>query len=92
MLNPIGIVLFFLVLSVAAQDPYLLTPRINDDPSFDYTESPEDWRDLNVYQLFTDRFNDGDSSNNNARTMRGGGWWDFNTAYSNGRYHGSLLV
>jgi len=28
--------------------------------------SPSDWRDLNIYQIFTDRFYDGDSSNNNA--------------------------
>ncbi|MGJ8726110.1 MAG: alpha-amylase family glycosyl hydrolase [Roseibacillus sp.] len=84
MLKPIGALFFALLFSAAAQDPYLLTPRINDDPSFDYTESPEDWRDLNVYQLFTDRFSDGDSSNNNARSMRGGSWWDFNTAHPSG--------
>lgn len=28
--------------------------------------SPDDWRDVNVYQIFTDRFCDGDPSNNNA--------------------------
>jgi glycosidase len=28
--------------------------------------SPEDWRDENIYFIFTDRFNDGDPSNNNA--------------------------
>ncbi|MBE2181367.1 MAG: Ig-like domain-containing protein [Chthoniobacterales bacterium] len=27
--------------------------------------SPSDWRDVNIYQIFTDRFNDGDPSNNN---------------------------
>ncbi|HMO99028.1 MAG TPA: alpha-amylase family glycosyl hydrolase [Kiritimatiellia bacterium] len=26
--------------------------------------SPDDWRDINIYQIFTDRFNDGDPSNN----------------------------
>ena len=26
--------------------------------------SPEDWRDINIYQIFTDRFNDGDPANN----------------------------
>ncbi|MCO5044537.1 MAG: alpha-amylase family glycosyl hydrolase [Kiritimatiellae bacterium] len=28
--------------------------------------SPDDWRDQNFYFIFTDRFNDGDPSNNNA--------------------------
>lgn len=28
--------------------------------------SPDDWRDINIYQIFTDRFHDGDASNNNA--------------------------
>lgn len=28
--------------------------------------SPADWRDQNIYFIFTDRFNDGDPSNNNA--------------------------
>jgi|LSQX01.2.fsa_nt_gb glycosidase len=30
--------------------------------------SPDDWRDLNIYQIFTDRFYDGDPSNNNAQS------------------------
>ena len=33
--------------------------------------SPSDWRDENIYQIFTDRFNDGDPSNNNAESGRG---------------------
>src|SRR5882762_8803068 len=33
--------------------------------------SPGDWRDENIYQIFTDRFNDGDPSNNNAESGRG---------------------
>jgi len=33
--------------------------------------SPDDWRDENIYQIFTDRFNDGDPSNNNAESGRG---------------------
>ncbi len=31
-----------------------------------YTPSPADWRDVPIYQVFTDRFWDGDPSNNNA--------------------------
>ncbi len=31
-----------------------------------YHPSPADWRDQNIYFIFTDRFNDGDPSNNNA--------------------------
>ncbi len=31
-----------------------------------YFPSPDDWRDQNFYFIFTDRFNDGDPSNNNA--------------------------
>jgi alpha-amylase len=30
------------------------------------TPSPADWRDIPIYQIFTDRFWDGDPSNNNA--------------------------
>ncbi len=64
-----------------AADPYLLTPRLADNPSFQYTPSPADWRDVNVYQIFTDRFHDGDPSNNNARTMRAGtGWYGEQTS------------
>ncbi len=33
--------------------------------------SPEDWRDENIYFIFTDRFNDGDPSNNNAESGHG---------------------
>lgn len=67
---------------------HTLVPRTTIDPGFTYTPSPEDWRDINVYQLFTDRFYDGDSSNNNARSMRSGSWWTFNTAYSSGDTNG----
>ncbi|MBQ7252208.1 MAG: hypothetical protein IJS32_06380 [Kiritimatiellae bacterium] len=34
-------------------NPYALVSR---GDSFSYTPSPEDWRDRNIYQLFTDRF------------------------------------
>ena len=33
--------------------------------------SPEDWRDENIYFIFTDRFNDGDASNNNSESGTG---------------------
>lgn len=31
-----------------------------------YFPSPDDWRDQNIYFIFTDRFNDGNPANNNA--------------------------
>ena len=37
---------------------YGLRSRIVENPSFAYTPSPADWRDINIYQLFTDRFAD----------------------------------
>ena len=38
-----------------ASSPYALVTRENE-PGFSYTPSPEQWRDRNIYQLFTDRF------------------------------------
>ena len=42
-------------------NPYALVSRSSAeqddiDPTANYTPSPEDWRDRNIYQLFTDRF------------------------------------
>jgi glycosidase len=42
-------------------NPYALVSRSSAeqddvDPTAKYTPSPEDWRDRNIYQLFTDRF------------------------------------
>ncbi|MFM8654669.1 MAG: alpha-amylase family glycosyl hydrolase, partial [Verrucomicrobiota bacterium] len=34
-----------------------------------YFPSPQDWRDINIYQLFTDRFADGDAANNTTSAM-----------------------
>ncbi|HMP71937.1 MAG TPA: alpha-amylase family glycosyl hydrolase [Kiritimatiellia bacterium] len=45
-------------------DPYWLTPR---GAGHTYHPSPEDWRDINMYQIFTDRFFDGNPGNNNIR-------------------------
>ena len=51
-----------------------------DVPSFVYTASPGDWRSVNIYQVMTDRFFDGDWSNNGARG-------DFDPSYGS-RVHG----
>ena len=48
-------------------DPtYGLQPRPQGHQFF---PSPQDWRDINIYQLFTDRFADGDSANNTSQAM-----------------------
>jgi glycosidase len=48
-------------------DPtYGLFPRPQGHQFF---PSPTDWRDINIYQLFTDRFADGDSANNTSQAM-----------------------
>lgn len=58
-------------------DPILLQ-RMSNNPTYalfprpdghSYFASPEDWRDINIYQLFTDRFADGDASNNTTSAM-----------------------
>lgn len=36
------------------------------DPAFRFHPSPEDWRDVSIYQVLTDRFADGDPGNNLA--------------------------
>lgn len=45
---------------------YGLFPR---PPGHVYFPSPEDWRDINIYQIFTDRFADGDAANNTSKAM-----------------------
>jgi glycosidase len=48
-------------------DPtYGLFPRGDDHQ---YFPSPQDWRDVNIYQIFTDRFADGDEANNTSTAM-----------------------
>ncbi len=54
------LLLVLLATPVLAQDAQWLTPRRDTDPNFAYTPSPADWRDINIYQLFTDRFANGD--------------------------------
>ncbi|HMO52041.1 MAG TPA: alpha-amylase family glycosyl hydrolase [Kiritimatiellia bacterium] len=43
-----------------------LPSRTDDEPGFQYTPSPADWRKINMYQIMTDRFNDGDPANNHV--------------------------
>ena len=50
--------------SAAAQGFTTLPARTDDDPSFVYTASPADWREVPIYQIITDRFFDGDPGNN----------------------------
>ncbi len=55
-------------------------------PARAYEPSPADWRNVAVYQIFTDRFFDGDPSNNNAE-----GTYDPGTTAGNwnpGKVHG----
>ena len=49
--------------SVARAQPYRYS--VLNTPSAGFP-SPSDWRDINIYQIFTDRFFDGDPSNNTA--------------------------
>ncbi len=68
-----------------ASDPvYGLRSRVATNPDFQYFPSPEDWRDINIYQIFTDRFADGDDSNN----PRSQGWYvDGKSFPANRNYH-----
>ena len=50
-----------------ASSPYALVSRENE-AGFSYTPSPEDWRDRNIYQLFTDRF--ATDGNNNLASYK----------------------
>lgn len=59
----LGVLLAF-ALPAPAQTFTPLPARTLDDPSFVYTPSPADWREVPIYQVITDRFFDGDPSNN----------------------------
>jgi glycosidase len=52
-----------------------------------YTPSPADWRDVPIYQIFTDRFFDGNPANNNAEGSYDPGFAGDGTWYS-GNVHG----
>ncbi len=54
-----------------AVDDYALVSRENE-PGFSYTPSPEQWRDRNIYQLFTDRF----ATDGNIRVQSYRPTWD----------------
>ena len=49
-----------------ANDWQTLPSRRDADPAFQFHPSPEDWRDVPIYQIVTDRFADGDPANNLA--------------------------
>ena len=70
----------------ASDTTYGLRSRVAENPSFQYTASPADWRDINIYQLFTDRFADGDSGNNPVSK----GWFcdGKNFPYNRNYHHG----
>ena len=66
------------VLPVSALQALPQDPNLRLDPVYGlfprpqghvYFPSPQDWRDVNIYQLFTDRFADGDTSNNTTGAM-----------------------
>jgi alpha-amylase len=66
-----------------ASSPYALVTRENES-GFSYTPSPEQWRDRNIYQLFTDRF--AFDGNNHVRGYRDA--WDCEyTGDSNNRQY-----
>lgn len=59
----------------ARADQFDIVSRLNTNPGFQYFPSPSDWRDINMYQLFTDRFFDGNTGNNNLRSSTSGTPW-----------------
>lgn len=74
----------------ASDTTYGLRSRIAENPSFQYFPSPQDWRDINIYQLFTDRFADGDANNNttSAAGINRSGWYTEGKSFPQNRnYH-----
>ena len=70
----------------ASDTTYGLRSRVAENPAFTYTASPSDWRDINIYQLFTDRFADGNTGNNPVSK----GWYcdGKNFPYNRNFHHG----
>jgi glycosidase len=72
-----------------ASDPVYGLQSRADEPGFSYTPSPEDWRDINIYQLFTDRFA---SSGQTVEYIRNRGWyvddWNGPEGTERDRHHG----
>ncbi|HMP76764.1 MAG TPA: alpha-amylase family glycosyl hydrolase [Kiritimatiellia bacterium] len=74
----------------ASDTVYGLRSRIAENPNFQYFPSPQDWRDINIYQLFTDRFADGDPNNNTtgAAGINRNGWYVEGKSFPQNRnYH-----
>ncbi len=53
-----------LTLPVSAQTWQTMPSRADDEPGFVFTASPDDWRNIPIYHVITDRFFDGDPLNN----------------------------
>lgn len=88
----LALVALLALAGAAAADDYLLVSRRDGNPGYSYFPSPSDWRDVNIYQIFTDRFYDGDP-NNNTTTAAGidrTGWYVYDRAYPQNRnfHHG----
>ena len=58
-----------LATAASAQDPWAAYRVPTDWPGHTYTPSPQDWRHLAVYQVMTDRFYNGDPSNDTAHNF-----------------------
>jgi glycosidase len=65
-----ALIILFGAATQSRADDYLLASRKTGNPAYQYHPSPTDWRDVNMYQLFTDRFSDGNTANSNIR-----GWY-----------------
>ena len=76
-LRSLGLFFALLAAPALAQDAQYLTPRTTTTPGFQYTPSPSDWRDINIYQLFTDRFANGDDDS----YIKSRNWYSDNRAW-----------
>ena len=68
--------------NLVLDDTYGLKPR----QSHTYFASPQDWRDINIYQLFTDRFADG--ADNSYISSKGWFVGSQTDSYARDRHHG----
>lgn len=64
--SPLRVLIGLLLFSSVAQSQTFTTlpSRSDDTPEFVFTPSPEDWREIPIYQVMTDRYFDGDPANN----------------------------
>ena len=58
------VIAFFGLSSAQAQTWTPMPSRTNDIPGYTFHPSPDDWRDVPLYQIITDRYQDGDPLNN----------------------------